>query len=54
MNEILYKVDNSPMIINKDSFITLLRNWYNNRLHSLIRQFLLIPNRISEFRDLRL
>jgi hypothetical protein len=54
MYEILYKVDNSPLIIIKDSFIALLRNWYNNRLHSLIRQFFFIPSRISEFRDLRL
>jgi hypothetical protein len=35
------------------SFITLLVNWYNNRLLPVIRQFFLTSNRI-ECMDLRL
>jgi hypothetical protein len=30
------------------SFITLFMNCYNNRLLPLIRQFLVIPNKINE------
>jgi hypothetical protein len=33
--------------------VILLVNWYNNRLLPLIRQFLLISNRINEFVDSR-
>jgi hypothetical protein len=40
-------------IITTVSFITLLVNWYNNRLLPLIRQFFLIPTRIYEFMDLK-
>jgi hypothetical protein len=37
------------MIIIIVSFVTLLVNWYNNRLLLLTRQFFHIPNRIIEF-----
>jgi hypothetical protein len=39
------------MIIIAVNFITLLGNWYNNRLLPLIRQFFHIPNGINEFVD---
>jgi hypothetical protein len=47
MDKLLYEADNNdiPTIITAVSFITLLVNWYNNRLLPLIRQFFLIPNR---------
>lgn len=36
------------------SFITLIVIWYSNTLLPLIMQFLLFPNRIGGFMDLRL
>jgi hypothetical protein len=33
------------------SHFTLFVNWYNKRLLPLIRQFILIPNRINELVD---
>jgi hypothetical protein len=38
--------------ITRASFVTLLVNWYNNRLLPLIRKFFLIPNRINQFMGL--
>jgi hypothetical protein len=50
MYKMSYEVESSdiPQYLTV-SFITLFVNWYYNKLLTLIRQFLFIPNSINEF-----
>jgi hypothetical protein len=53
LDKIVYEVDSSDIPrYYTASFITLFVNWYNYRLTPLIRQFLLIPNKMNEFVNL--